>query len=301
MCNTAAIRPLQNNQHLCEKNVQQTINDNIFYVNQKGHGTALLLLHGFTGSVETWSPFMPVFGEESHVVAVDLLGHGRSAAPTNPLRYRMDWCVRDLLSLLDQLNLDQIDVLGYSMGGRVALQLAAAAPSHVRSLMLESASPGLASATAREERVAADNALANKIESEGLAAFVEYWEQLPLFASQRRLTDDIRAKQRQQRLQNNPQGLANSLRGMGTGQQPSLWEKLDQITMPTLLMVGELDTKFCGIASEMITHMPNARVVTVPDAGHTVHLEQPTAFRETVQDFLQERRNTKNKEMLYLD
>ncbi|NOK58935.1 MAG: 2-succinyl-6-hydroxy-2,4-cyclohexadiene-1-carboxylate synthase [Chloroflexi bacterium AL-W] len=279
--------------------MQITINNNNFYVKQKGNGPTLLLLHGFTGSVATWLPFIPSFAEQSQVVAVDLLGHGQSATPAEPSRYRMECCVSDLLSLLDQLNLAQIDVLGYSMGGRVALQLAAVAPLRVRSLMLESTSPGLDSAAAREARIVADNALADQIESEGLAAFVEYWEQLPLFASQRLLPDDVRAKQRQQRLQNNPQGLANSLRGMGTGQQPSLWDKLDQMTTPTLLTVGALDTKFCGIASEMATHLPNVRVVTVPDAGHTIHLEQPATFIKTVQEFLQEFHKT--KETLYLD
>ncbi|MEM8532645.1 MAG: 2-succinyl-6-hydroxy-2,4-cyclohexadiene-1-carboxylate synthase [Chloroflexota bacterium] len=299
MCSKAKTRLPQNEQGLGEKNVQLSINDNTFYVKQEGNGPTLLLLHGFTGSIDNWAPFVSSFAEERQVVAVDLLGHGQSAAPTNPLRYRMDWCVRDLLALLDQLNLDQIDVLGYSMGGRVALQLAATAPSRVCSLMLESASPGLASAAAREERRAADNTLADKIEHEGLAAFVEYWEQLPLFASQSRLPDGVRAEQRKQRLQNNRQGLANSLRGMGTGQQASLWDKLDQMATPTLLMVGALDTKFCGIASEMATHMPNAQVITVQDAGHTIHLEQPDTFIKIVQGFLQELHKT--KETLYLD
>lgn len=277
--------------------MQITINNNNFYVKQKGNGPTLLLLHGFTGSVATWLPFIPSFAEQSQVVAVDLLGHGQSAAPAEPSRYRMECCVSDLLSLLDQLKLDQIDVLGYSMGGRIALHLAAAASSCIRSLILEGASPGIADAAARKERIAADNTLADQIEGQGLTAFVDYWEQLPLFASQSLLPTNVRAEQRKQRMQNNPQGLANSLRGLGTGQQASLWGQLDHIAVPTLLITGALDPKFCGIASEMATQMPNVRVVTVPDAGHTVHLAQPTTFAEIVQNFLQEIRGTKSTQL----
>ncbi|MCL6432137.1 MAG: alpha/beta fold hydrolase [Anaerolineae bacterium] len=87
----------------------------------------LLLLHGFTGSAETWTPFLPAFTMHLRVIAVDLLGHGRSDAPEDPQRYRMERCVEDLLALLDCLGVAQAGVLGYSMGGRVALHLAAAA------------------------------------------------------------------------------------------------------------------------------------------------------------------------------
>jgi 2-succinyl-6-hydroxy-2,4-cyclohexadiene-1-carboxylate synthase len=151
---------------------------------------------------------------------------------------------------------------------------------------LESSSPGLASPSERATRRARDNALANRIEQEGVAPFVDHWENISLFASHTRLETAVRANLRQQRLQNNAHGLANSLRGMGTGQQPSLWGDLSQLTVPTLLIAGELDSKYAAINQQMAAQFPYARLTIVADAGHTVHLEKPATFAALVLDFL---------------
>ncbi len=251
-----------------------------------GAGRPLLLLHGFTGSAAVWPALAARFAPHRCTVAVDLIGHGQSDTPADAERYRMEQCVADLLALLDTLEIAQTDVLGYSMGGRVALQMAATAPARVSTLILESSSPGLADPAERQARIAADEALADSIERDGLAAFVDRWEQLPLFASQAALPADIRARQHTQRLQNNPQGLANSLRGMGTGRQSSLWDRLPQLRMPALLIVGALDQKYCAIAEQMAQALPNVRTVVVPNAGHAVHLEQPERFAMIVMEFL---------------
>jgi 2-succinyl-6-hydroxy-2,4-cyclohexadiene-1-carboxylate synthase len=89
-----------------------------------------------------------------------------------------------------------------------------------------------------------------------------------------------------QRLRNHPSGLANSLRGMGTGVQPSLWEDLNELNKPTLLIAGELDEKFVQIASQMHQTLPNSQLRLIPDAGHTTHLEQPDHFNRHVLGFL---------------
>ncbi len=246
----------------------------------------LVLLHGFTGSAETWTPFLPALTRQSRVIAVDLLGHGRSDAPDDPQRYRMECCVEGLLALLDDLGVAQIDVLGYSMGGRVALHLATAAPERVRALVLESASPGIEDPHERQARAAADAALAERLEREGLEAFVTYWEQQPLFATQARLPEAARAYLRAQRLRQRPLGLANSLRGMGAGRQEPLWDRLGELRMPALIITGALDEKYCAIGRRMAACMPCARLEIVPDAGHAVHLEQPEAFTRLVVAFL---------------
>jgi 2-succinyl-6-hydroxy-2,4-cyclohexadiene-1-carboxylate synthase len=263
------------------------VNDVHLNVETAGSEAPLALLHGFTGCAANLKSHIAVFEKRFRTVAIDLLGHGESDAPADPVRYRMERCVEDLISVFDQLGFERANLLGYSMGGRVALHVASAHPERIRALVLESASPGLADPAERAARVASDEALAESIERDGLEAFVARWEQLPLFASQSRLPESVRAEQRAQRLRNNPRGLANSLRGLGTGAQTPLWDRLRDVRTPTLLIAGSLDHKFTAIAHSMADALPNARLALVPDAGHTVHLEQPEMFDKLVLEFLE--------------
>jgi 2-succinyl-6-hydroxy-2,4-cyclohexadiene-1-carboxylate synthase len=137
----------------------------------------------------------------------------------------------------------------------------------------------LRAAAERLARVEQDEALAQRIERNGIAAFTEYWTNLPLFSTQ---PPDVRAWLHVQRLQNNPTGLANSLRGMGTGAQPSLWERLGELGVPTLLLAGALDDKFAAINREMHERISHSTLMVIPDAGHTTHLEQPERFQAAV-------------------
>ena len=156
-------------------------------VRTAGEGPATLLLHGFTGSSATWDSHVAPFERRMKTIAVDLIGHGDSDTPADPENYRMESCIEHLLVILDELGLESVNLVGYSMGGRVALHLATAAPDRVRSMILESSSPGIADPIERQKRVAADNLLADYIERKGVDAFVDRWESLPLFESQRNL------------------------------------------------------------------------------------------------------------------
>lgn len=257
------------------------------YVETAGSGPPLVLLHGFTGSTASWAAHIPGFAERHTTVAIDLLGHGQSEAPANPERYRIEDAARDVLGVLDHLGVERTAVLGYSMGGRLALFLATVAPDRVGALVLESASPGLRDSAERQRRAAEDSARAEMIERGGVAAFVDRWEQHPMFASQTRLPEAQRAALRAQRLAQSAPGLANSLRGLGQGAQPSLCDRLPMLPMPTLLIVGALDPEYCALGREMRRLIPDAQLVVVPDAGHTVHLEQPELFRRAVLGFLE--------------
>jgi len=246
----------------------------------------LVLLHGFTGSANGWGPLLDELAVASfHFIAIDMLGHGQSDAPADPLRYGMEHCQSDIIGVLQQLDIPsgKAILLGYSMGGRIALY--SAFSGYFRALILESASPGIADPTEREQRRISDMALADRIEREGIEAFVNYWQHLPLFASQNALPADKRAVLRRQRLQNNPQGLANSLRGVGTGVQPALHERLPNLAIPVLLITGVLDNKFCSIAQQIQQSLPRAQQYVVSEAGHTVHLEQPAMFVKLVKEF----------------
>ncbi|MBI3954108.1 MAG: 2-succinyl-6-hydroxy-2,4-cyclohexadiene-1-carboxylate synthase [Chloroflexi bacterium] len=251
-----------------------------------GRGPAVVALHGFTGDLGTWRAFARAAPADNTVILVDLLGHGRSTCPTDPDRYRMERTVADLVGVLDALGIQRAAWLGYSMGGRIALGVGVLAPERCRGLVLEGASPGLPTAEERTQRAASDELLAQSIERHGLATFVDYWERLPLFASQARLTGRVRARLRAQRLRNNPAGLAASLRGIGTGAQPAFHDRLAGLALPVLFLAGEEDLKFRQIAQEMGAAVPAGRVAFIPRAGHAAHLEQPAAFNCAVLDFL---------------
>ena len=155
-------------------------------------------------------------------------------------------------------------------------------PQRFLSLTLESASPGIADSRERGMRRRRDNQLADDIQARGMDWFVDYWEKLPLWDSQRRLPADVLARQRMQRLRNSPAGLAGSLRGMGTGAQPSFWARLPQLRLPTALAVGELDGKFRRVNARMAESLPNAKLVVIDGAGHNTHLERPADFARVV-------------------
>ena len=265
----------------------QPINQLRYHYEQHGSGVPVLLLHGFTGRGRNWESVSDSWFQVSsfefrvssfEFLAIDLLGHGGTDVPADPTRYKMEFAAADLATLILDLTTPPIHLVGYSMGGRLALYLALHYPHLFRSLILESSSPGLATETERQTRRAADEQLAQRLEQVGLEAFVDAWENLPLFASQSDLPEAVRQQLRQQRLQNNPIGLANSLRGMGTGAQPSLWESWPQLQLPVLLLAGERDSKFVAIARQMAAQLPHAQLHLIPDAGHTIHLERPQIY-----------------------
>jgi 2-succinyl-6-hydroxy-2,4-cyclohexadiene-1-carboxylate synthase len=254
-----------------------------YHIEVEGNSAPLLLLHGFTGSSENWMDIRPALNPYFTTITIDLPGHGQTTSSDDPLRYTMGSTVDDLAVICTNLGFSSVNLLGYSMGGRLALYMAVMHPELIHTLILESASPGLATEAERRARIENDEALAHRIETDGLETFVDYWTNLPLFSTQ---NDDLRQRLRSQRSKNNPAGLANSLRGMGTGAQPSLWHRLKELTCPTLLIAGEYDGKFTHIAHQMATDIPNTQVEIVPNAGHTVHLEQPETYVTSVLRFL---------------
>lgn len=258
-------------------------------VTDRGEGPAAILVHGFTGSVEAWGKDLPARlagAAGRRVLAVDLPGHGRSDIPESPDRYTLPRVASDLVEVLDHFEIDRADWIGYSMGGRIALGAAALRPDRMRSLILEGGSPGIEEESIASSRRKRDEALARRILAEGIERFVDGWMALPLFESQKRLAPERLAKARERRLACPPLGLANTLRGLGTGHQPSFWDHLPRISTPTLLLTGAEDRKFGRIAERMQGMLPRAVHVSVPEAGHTVHFERPEAWIREVCGFL---------------
>ena len=241
-----------------------------------GEGTPVTLLHGFTQSGRSWleviSKLLPGF----MWIVPDLRGHGetrtRPGAPCS-----MDACTRDLELLLDHLGVSRTHLVGYSMGGRLALHVAARQPERILSLLTIGAHAGLEEA-AREGRRLGDDALARRIEQEGLEAFVNHWSGLPMFAGLERRGPAFVAQARAERMTNHVAGLACSLRGMGAGVMEPLWDDLGTLSIPCTFVAGQLDHGYVTSARRLAATVPNGRVEVVPRAGHTVHQERPEAF-----------------------
>jgi 2-succinyl-6-hydroxy-2,4-cyclohexadiene-1-carboxylate synthase len=259
------------------------------HVESAGEGPAVALLHGFTGSTESMRDVATALARRFRTLSIDLVGHGRSDAPDDPGPYALPRCARQVAGVLDALVPRRAHLLGYSMGGRVALALCAAHPERVASALLVGASAGIADADARAARRRRDAALAARIECDGVPGFVDAWMAQPLFESQRRrLSPAQLAAARGQRLDNRAKGLANSLRAMGSGAQEPLRDRLAAIHTPVCLVAGEDDTRFRAIAADLAGRVPAARVEEVPAAGHAAHLENPSAFLRIAQRFFDE-------------
>lgn len=257
-----------------------------YAVRESGLGEPVVLLHGFTGSSASLAGLMAALSEQYHVFAPDLLGHGDTDAPQDWQRYSMEHTIRDLESLLDALDVPATALMGYSMGGRIALSFTCEFPRRITSLILESASPGLLQAQERAERRQSDWALSAQLMAHGLESFVERWQSLPLFENHWHINPQAAAQEQHIRLSQRADGLAASLKGCGTGSQRPRWDALSKLDLPVLLVTGKSDSKFENIASQMSQILPHAQHVSVSNAGHTVHLEQPRVFETNVIEFL---------------
>lgn len=265
------------------------VDGNKWFVQVEGSGKPLLFLHGFTGSAQAWAGITPSFVKRYQVVTIDFLGHGKSDAPREVHHYSMEKSLAALRTLMESFA-EPFGVVGYSMGGRVALALTCTHPELVDLVVLESTSPGLRDARDRELRRESDDALASSILENGIASFVEYWENIPLFASQKKLPDTKIALQRERRLRNREIGLAGSLRGIGTGSQLSYWENLASIRQPALLITGEEDHKYRKIAAKMMDELPSAEHITVDRVGHAVHFEDSDTYISILRQFFDRHR-----------
>jgi len=233
----------------------------------------ITLLHGFTQTAECWGSFADHLAANHPILAIDLPGHGGSAAISGDLTQSAAMVASAITPSI---------VIGYSLGGRIALHLALAFPELVERLVLIGATGGIDNEEERKQRRVADESLADHLEEIGVDSFLDEWLAQPLFAS---LTPE--QSMREQRSRNSADGLASSLRLCGTGTQAPLWDRLDNLTMPVLVLAGDNDEKFTQLGHRLVASIGrNALFQSVAKAGHSAHLENPTATSAAVTKWL---------------
>ena len=258
-------------------------------VAERGEGAPVMLVHGFGGSSKAWGEAaLAGLAQRHHTLAVDLHGHGSSEDPAGAARLGLELVLDDLERVMDAAGVESCPWVGYSMGGRLTLAAALLRPERVGRMVLESASPGLASDAERRERRGLDEKLARRIVEEGVDSWVEAWEGSPLFAGRGSLAPVAREAFIAGRRANRPGSLAAWLRALGVGSQPSFWGRLHEVGASALLVTGAGDSKYSELARRMALQIPGARHVVVPGSGHTVHLEAPAAWLDEVVAFLDE-------------
>ena len=241
----------------------------------------IVFLHGFMGTGTDWTEIASRFSDRFYCLLPDLPGHGET-----PLSDEISYATWASL-LKEELStkgIEKTHLVGYSMGGRLALYFALTYPEMVDKLVLESANPGIDDETARAERAALDDKLASRLRREGMRTFLEFWYNIPLFASLNEypaLKDELIHKRAEQ----NPENMACVLSELSPGRQPSLWARASELEMPTLLIAGELDEKYCRIISQMGAAMLKSTRVTLPECGHNTHLENLVLFCEHLDEW----------------
>lgn len=224
----------------------------------------VVALHGFAGSGRSWAA-LPV-------KAPDLPGHG--AAVGRPVSFQS--CVAAALADAPE----RFVLVGYSMGGRIALHVALAVPDRVERLVLVSTTAGIQDPAERAARREADEALAAEIERGSMDDFVARWTAQPLFAGD---PPDVVERWKAEIRDNQPAGLAASLRGVGTGAMAPLWDRLGELEMPVRVLVGERDAKYRALGERLVSALPAAEgLAVVPGAGHGLLREAPQAVATAI-------------------
>ncbi|MFZ5897466.1 MAG: 2-succinyl-6-hydroxy-2,4-cyclohexadiene-1-carboxylate synthase [Myxococcota bacterium] len=230
----------------------------------------LLLLHGFTGAPSSWQALIPELGVFGEIVTPLLTGHGRPATALEVQSFE-----EEVDRLAELLAPGRWEVAGYSLGARLVLGLLVRHQERFSRAILISGRPGLESDAERLRRIEQDEALATSLERDALEAFVESWEQQPLFATQTRLPEAVRAAERSRRTSHEARGLAHSLRVTGLGHMPNYWNALEQLHLPVEVVAGALDPAFCALGEAVVGKLPNARFTRISEAGHNLLIEQP--------------------------
>ncbi len=253
----------------------------------EGEGRPIMLIHGFSSNLKSWDEQMPALSSRYRVVRYDCRGHGKSESPADPAAYSQEILVREALGLLDELGIDRACVCGHSMGGNVALHMAINHPDRVDASIVACTGSGSSKDDGFKERF---QVIAEMLDRGELDQFTETLLSAPSFSVFGRLRPDILEKQREWLLGNDARGLANTIRGVQMKRPSimSLEEKLKNLNVPSLILVGDEDIPCTEPAYFMHKHIPRSKLVVFPQTGHILNLERPSDFNREVMVFLRE-------------
>ena len=238
-----------------------------------GRPESVVLLHGFAGTRRAWDGVAACLSPERYrPLALDLPGHGEYADAERPISFA--GCVEHVLAHAPE----RFALCGYSLGGRVALHIALAAPERVSRLVLVSTTAGIEDPAERMARSAADHRLADELEQASFEDFLTHWRAQPMFAED---PPEVDALAYEDYRRNRPDTVAAILRGIGTGEMQPLWNCLPELTMPVTVLTGDRDAKFLTVSRRMVDQLPNSRLVAIP-GGHRLPLESPAAVAKAI-------------------
>jgi pimeloyl-ACP methyl ester carboxylesterase len=235
------------------------------------HGTStdripLLLTHGYSASSAMWEPNLGALSAHRQVITWDIRGHGESDSPTEPSSYSEQASVADMAAILDVCGVARAAIGGLSLGGYLSLAFGLAHPASVAALLLFDTGPGFKQDIRRQQWNEQAEAFAVAFSRDGLKA--------------------LSSSPEVSRGAHNPTGLALAARGILTQRDPSVITSLPHIAVPTLVLVGEADRPFLAATDYMAAKIPGAIKVVIPDAGHASNIDQPKAFNQAVNAFL---------------
>ncbi|HUN21491.1 MAG TPA: alpha/beta fold hydrolase [Anaerolineales bacterium] len=239
----------------------------------------VVFLHGFMGSALDWQGVIQHLPVNFGYWAVDLPGHATQPLPHTPQSLTL-WAHALQREIAQHLQKPFI-LVGYSMGGRLALTFAGLYPHLVTGLVLESTSPGMIAPTERQQRAQLDAQRAEQLEQTGWDGWLEQWYAAPLWGNLRE-QPYLLAPLLQARANTAATNMARVIRELSPGLEPEQWSKLAGLTMPTLLIAGQTDAAYCNLLAQMARQIPHSQTAQIPDAGHNTHLQQPAHWAKIV-------------------
>jgi 2-succinyl-6-hydroxy-2,4-cyclohexadiene-1-carboxylate synthase len=238
----------------------------------------LILLHGFTQTARLWGAFGDALADDHTLIGIDLPGHAGSDAVRADLPATAGLVQEAVTGVIGS---ERCDLLGYSLGARLALHVATATDLALDRLVVIGATGGMEDDGARQKRREADEATAAALEASGdVDGFIARWVGGPMFAG---LGD---AAQVEERRRNSASGLASSLRLAGVGAQEPLWERVPSLGCALLALAGTDDVRFAAHALRLARTAPRATATLIPGGGHAVHLAQPHVVARLVRHWL---------------